>query len=171
MARKHYGHAKSVKQLQMAERRAKVARLYSVGGLTKAEVAAKLGVSMETVRGDLRYIQNRYYEEAKSDLIALRAREWQELRLMEMEAGRRYQESKRPVWLRLRLRIKERSARLMGLDEVKRSELTIRPPTELETRLARLSLPEIRTLIAVASTAPENFLPGAEEVAGESNDD
>jgi len=160
--KKHVAHERSVKQTELAERRFKVARLHVLGNFTHEQIAGVVGVSPQTVATDLAAIRNMWIEEAKADIAALRAREYGEVRQMEAEASLMYMETKKAAWLRLRLKIKERAAKLMGLDLPStlrvEAELAGHGPDVLVEKLRKLSLEQLSRLIELASSAPERLL-------------
>lgn len=161
------GHERSAKRVEMAERRNRVAKLHVLGGFTQQQIADVVGVSVQTISTDLRFIINMWLEDAKAAIAELRARELGELRQMELEAGQQYLKHKRPIWLNQILKIKERKAKMLALD-VPRTvrtelELSVRPPDPLATKLANLSLEELSRVIELAGSDPQKLLEAGED--------
>ena len=110
------GSAKLTHQRQeREERRQKVARLWAQHR-NQTEIAKALGVNQSTVSRDLQVITARWVAEAVRDVGEIRARELAELDEMEKELAARWLQERRPEWMRLRLAVKERRAKLLGLD-------------------------------------------------------
>jgi IS30 family transposase len=110
------GSAKLTHQRQeREERRLKVARLWAQHR-NQTEIAKALGVNQSTVSRDLQVITARWVAEAVHDVGEIRARELAELDEMEKELAARWLQERRPEWMRLRLAVKERRAKLLGLD-------------------------------------------------------
>lgn len=115
MAERNAGRA--LKRAEIEDRRRKVATL-TLNKVHQTLIAERLGVAQSTVSRDLKTIEAGWREAARANLDALKARELAELDELEREIVRRTA-AKSGLALRgisLRLRVKERRARLMGLD-------------------------------------------------------
>ena len=104
---------------QVAERRAAVARLWA-RHLTQEQIAQGVGVDQSTVSRDIKALVAAWRREALGDIADLRARELGDLDSMEREialaAGGDRSARELARLLEVRLHIKERRARLLGLD-------------------------------------------------------
>ena len=94
------------------QRRARVASLY-LRCLPKSRIADILGIGRMTVDRDVKAREAMWHKEMVDDPVALKAQELAELREMEREAVRHFNDRE---WAALRLRYKERRAKLLGLD-------------------------------------------------------
>lgn len=109
------------KQVELTERRAKVARLYAQR-LTMTEIGQLLGVHSTTIVRDIAAILEEWRREAADELGKLRAQELLELNDMEREIAKQYRESvnadarDKQGWIDARLKVKARRAKLTGLD-------------------------------------------------------
>lgn len=100
---------------EMAERRAKVAALFKAH-LTIREIAKEVGVGQGTVEHDLMVIREEWKEQyikAAEEWIPL---ELAELDSMERDCALQFSATKHHMWLLRRLQIKERRAKMLGLD-------------------------------------------------------
>lgn len=107
----------------IADRRKKVAALYLRRQPMDA-IAQQLDVSRSTVSLDLKALRQQWQEENREDIDAVITRELAELSEMERDVALRFHEMKESEWITARLRIKERRARLMGLDQPARIDAT-----------------------------------------------
>lgn len=105
------GRPNGQEKLLIEERRRKVATLW-LAHVTQEEIAAQIGVSQKTVSVDISAIKAQYRAE-RTEIID---RENAELDHMERECALRYQREKAGEWLDRRLKVKERRAKLLGLD-------------------------------------------------------
>ena len=108
---------RALKSAEIEARRQQVASL-TLHKVHQTEIARRLGVAQSTVSRDLKVIEAGWRRAAAADLDELKARELAELEEMERDLLRRL-DAKPGLAFRLislRLRVKERRARLMGLD-------------------------------------------------------
>lgn len=102
------------------ERRALVAGLLK-RHITYTEMATQLGVSRVTISKDVSAIKEQWREAAVDDVASMKGRELVELDEMERECALEYASAKkhdeRVKWMSLRLDIKRRRAKMMGLDD------------------------------------------------------
>jgi predicted transcriptional regulator len=106
------------------ERRIKVARLY-LNKITQHEIAKKLGISQGTVSNDLKAIKVEWKKEYAEILDERKAQELAELQSMERDAATGFAKSKDSRFLAVRLQIKGRISKLLGLDAPERKEIDI----------------------------------------------
>jgi len=99
------------KQAIIDERRRKVASLY-FAHLTQQEIATQLGVTQQLISLDLKAIRSEY----RAERTEILDREAAELDHIERECALRYQRDKAGEWIDRRLKVKERRAKLLGLD-------------------------------------------------------
>lgn len=97
--------------------------------MNQTDIAETIGCSQPTVSRDINYLLDVWTKESKEDIDRLRARELEELNQMELDAAKSYLKSKQNEkaqetikWAELRLQIKDRRAKLLGIDK----------PTKLE---------------------------------------
>ena len=102
-------------EVAILDRRRQVAQLY-LTHQTQVTIARHLGVAQSTVSEDLAALKQCWREQSIADLEAVLVREACELDEMEAELVRRYTEERTPDWIVLRLKVKERRAKLLGLD-------------------------------------------------------
>jgi transcriptional regulator with XRE-family HTH domain len=111
---------------EVSKRRATVAKLWT-RRLTQEEIAAAVGVDQSTVSRDVKALVAAWREEALGDVTDLRARELADLDAMEREAAMAASADVSPQelarLLEVRLRIKDRRSRLLGLDAPQRQEV------------------------------------------------
>lgn len=117
MTRKHTLDAQ--KAAEIAERRRVVASLLAKR-MPQFEIAKTVGVSTATISRDITAIKAAWLEEAKQDVEVVIARELAELEDMEDDAA---QAQSDPVWFEKRLKVKERKAKMLGLDAATKSEI------------------------------------------------
>ncbi len=112
MTKRHKRH----KKVEIQERRRKVAILYLQHHMSQEDIARALGIHQSTVSRDLKALEEQWQKEAMQTIEKVKARELAELDMMEREAALQYQQTKSLKWFNARLKIKERRARLLGLD-------------------------------------------------------
>ena len=95
-----------------------------MGHMTQEEIARREGVSRQTVSNDVKTLQLRWRQELVGDPAMIKAQELAELNDMERDCIRGYALTGDAVWLRERRQIKERKAKLLGLDAPVRQEHT-----------------------------------------------
>ena len=98
------------------ERKAKVARLY-LGRNTIASMARMLEVTTQTIQRDLKDCREQWQGDQLENTAEQITRELEELQKMESDCDAQFLATKDPVWIEKRMRIKERRAKLMGLDK------------------------------------------------------
>ena len=111
------------KRVEMEARRQKVAELY-LRKTKQEDIAKELKISQATVSRDLTWLRRRWTEAAIGDIDARRGRELAELEEMELDCAVQFGVSKDPRLLNTRLRIKERIAKMLGLDAPERKDIT-----------------------------------------------
>ena len=136
---------------QVAERRATVTRLWA-RHLTQEEIAAAVGVDQSTISRDIKALVVAWRAEALTEVADLRAREFADLDSMEREAAMAASVGRSAVelarLLEVRLRVKERRARMLGLDAPKRQEFAglIGTLSARDLNLTKLSADELAEL-------------------------
>jgi len=111
------------KRTEIEHRRRQVAQLY-LRKVTQEEIAQKLGISQPTVSRDIYYLSQRWQQEALGDMDGRRGRELAELEEMERDCAMQFANAKDARWLSQRLRVKERIAKMLGLDAPRLVDLT-----------------------------------------------
>lgn len=111
------------KSAEMADRRKKVASLY-LNKVAPEDIAISLGVDRSTVTRDTIFLRKKWREEAQEDIACHMSRELAELERMELEVASQYQTAKKAgkelfavKWMDTRLKIKDRRAKYLGLDQ------------------------------------------------------
>src|SRR5688572_18434627 len=97
------------------ERRAKVSDLYC-RGCRQWEIAAQLGVSADTIAGDLKHIRETWKAAGVRDMTATREAELAKLDTIEREAWNAWENEHDPRFLEKVLQCIKRRAELLGLD-------------------------------------------------------
>jgi len=149
--KKKKGYSKKVTPARRAiimERRKKVAALY-MRRFTQAQVAEQLGVGLRVVEQDLAYMRKLWAKEAMQSMGTLIARELAEIQHIENEAGMGYIRTQDMKYLELRLKCKDRRARLLGLDAPEKiNPETVKNihETNIEVNLHKLSESELNLL-------------------------
>jgi len=113
----------TAKRVEMEERRRKVASLY-LRKIKQETIAEKLEISQATVSRDLTWLRKQWRKAAITDVDARRGQELAELEEMELDCTMQFTATKDPRFLGLRLRIKERIAKLLGLDVPEHKQIT-----------------------------------------------
>jgi len=113
----------TAKRVEMEERRRKVASLY-LRKIKQETIAEKLEISQATVSRDLTWLRKQWRKAAITDVDARRGQELAELEEMELDCTMQFTATKDPRFLGLRLRIKERIAKMLGLDEPEKQSLS-----------------------------------------------
>lgn len=98
-------------KLAIEERRRKVASLW-LAHVTQNEIARQLEVSQPTVSLDIKAIRQQY----RAERTEILDREAAELDQMERDAALQFAHTKAREWMSERRAIKERRARMLGLD-------------------------------------------------------
>lgn len=131
---------KTLSKAELASRRQAVASYYLMR-VDQNKIAELLGISQPTVSRDINFLIKEWKEESKAVIDDIIARESAELNNMEMEAANNYNKAKgrKPKyeddpgtpsdpqqmerWMNVRLKIKERRAKMLGLDRPQKVEL------------------------------------------------
>ena len=103
---------------EIAARRVIVASLHA-RRLRQDEIAEQLKVDQSTISRDLAAISKEWREQARETLDETIARELAELSEMERDCALQFSSKKEVDWIDQRRRIKERRAKLLGLDSQK----------------------------------------------------
>lgn len=128
----------SARDTAITERRARVAELYCTQRMRKAQIAATLSlprpdgvganVTVEMVTNDLVHIRATWRDRAAEHLDELKAEELADLEWMEAQAAQAavdpLQADDASQWFGKRLAVKERKAKLLGLDAATRQEIS-----------------------------------------------
>jgi hypothetical protein len=114
-------------------------------------IAKSLGVSPATITTDVKAIRREWQEAARADMEIVVARELAELEDMDSDAARMQSEGS---WFDRRLRVKERKAKMLGLD-TSRLELSGQGGGPIEFTDARSALAARIAALADAGAADE----------------
>ncbi len=108
---------------ELADRRKKVAA-FTLNRYDQTTIASMLGVNQSTVSRDINFLMKNWRQAAENDILDHIGRELAELDLMEKEAAANYITLKSEgslkqanTWMATRLQIKDRRAKLLGLDK------------------------------------------------------
>jgi hypothetical protein len=110
-------------ELTILDRRRQIAALY-LARQTQTAIAQKLGVSQQLVSLDLASLREDWKAEHRQDIDAIITREAAELDAMESQTAVKFATTGEVEWLNSRLRIKQRRAALLGLDQPARIDAT-----------------------------------------------
>jgi len=113
----------NVIKLSIADRRLKVTE-YVLKRESYQVIADKLGVSKRTIIRDVKAIHKIWQKESIDNIDELRLRDLAELDNMEMMCALEYETNKSSTLLLRRIQIKERRAKLMGMDKPTRNIIT-----------------------------------------------
>lgn len=97
-------------------RMTKVARLY-LKRYTIAQICKELGVSDQTVYRDIARLKAEWKKDRSEDANEIIQRELADLEAMEQETAVRFEATGDISWMAMRLKVKERRAKLLGLDK------------------------------------------------------
>jgi hypothetical protein len=111
------------KRQEMVARRQRVAELWR-NRQNQTDIARALGVDQSTISRDIKAIMREWRAMAVADVDEVIGRELAELDGMERDAAIRFAATHDPAWMHLRLRCKERRAKMLGLDSVQRVDVT-----------------------------------------------
>ena len=92
--------------------------------ISQERIAKELGISQPTVSRDIKVLVKRWKEAALSDVDERRGQELAELEGMELDCAVQFSASKDVRWLGQRLRVKERIAKMLGLDAPEKRQVT-----------------------------------------------
>ena len=95
-----------------------------LGHATQDAIARQLNVTRKTIGADVKALRELWRQELVRDPVEVLARELAELNDMERDCVQSFTVSGDAVWLRERRLIKERKARMLGLDAPVRQEHT-----------------------------------------------
>ena len=104
------------KQTELDDRRRKVAQLY-LRRVPMGEIATQVNVHKSTITRDLQHLSREWLAESMTDTKILKARELAELDEMEYDCALQFSAKKHVEWTHARLRIKQRRAKMVGLDD------------------------------------------------------
>lgn len=110
--------------VKIEDRRRKVAQLY-LRRQTQAEIARVLNVSQQTISDDIAELRKQWAAENVENLDQVKVREAAELDEMEAEAAVEFSKRKNWEWFDRRLKVKERRARLLGLDAPTKTDANV----------------------------------------------
>lgn len=110
--------------LRIEERRKKVSQLY-LRHQPQTEIARVLGVTQATISTDLAALREQWKSAGLMNTDEVKQREAVELDEMEAEAAVEFSKRKQYEWMDRRLKIKERRAKLLGLDEPAKVDSTV----------------------------------------------
>lgn len=129
------------------DRRRKVAQLY-LRRQTQEAIAQSLGVTQATISMDLAELRKQWAAQSVDALDEVKVREAAELDEMESEAAVEFSKRKNWEWFDRRLKVKERRARLLGLDAPTK--------TDANVNIGKLSDEELKsaTKAALAGNGP-----------------
>lgn len=134
----------------IAARRRLVASLLAKR-VPQIDIAKTLGVSQATITTDVKAIRREWQEAARADMEIVVARELAELEDMDSDAALMQSEGS---WFDRRLRVKERKAKMLGLD-TSRLELSGQGGGPIEFTDARSALAARIAALADAGAADE----------------
>lgn len=107
------------KQIELDDRRRRVAQLY-LRRVHMSDIARQMGVHKSTITRDIQHLSRQWLAESMADTKSLKARELAELGEMEgdcaLQFGGTEVKHKDVGWIHARLRIKQRRAKMLGLD-------------------------------------------------------
>lgn len=108
------------KRAELDERRRMVAQLY-LRRVPMFEIAKKVGVHKSTITRDIQHLSRQWLAESMADTKVIKARELAELDELEYDCALQFggqKITKKDVeWIHARLRIKQRRAKMLGLDD------------------------------------------------------
>ncbi len=121
------GHIRSRKRVEMADRRRRVGQMY-LQHVNQSDIARALGVYQSTVARDIATLKDEWRQEAISDVKDRILREAAELDDLEAACAERFEQTGQVGWVAQRLAIKDRRARLLGLDAPRRTDVNLGMP-------------------------------------------
>jgi len=105
-------------------RRQKVAEMYYRLRLRQQEIADEIGCNQSTISRDIKALDEQWRQRIADEVDTVRARELGDLDEMERDCAFQLQMTKSARWMAERLKVKERRARLLGLDAPTRGSMT-----------------------------------------------
>ena len=156
------------KKTKITNRRKQVAQLY-LNKVEQTDIAAKLGVTQATISNDIKALNKEWLESAVSDICQIKARELAELDFMELDAASIFQKLKKEGdyakalrYADLRLGIKDRRARMLGLNEADKFQLDgnmkfskIKDPSEMTDEELEKAIEDDRRKLIKAGLIPD----------------
>lgn len=136
---------KSQAEIHRLERRKKVGKLY-LQRYTMLEISEALGIGYKTVVQDIKHIKNEWREEARENIGEVISRELAEIQKLENQAAMEFIRQRETKFLELRLKCKDRRAKLLGLDQPEKHQEEVKISGGLDIDLASLSDDELDTL-------------------------
>lgn len=113
------------KLVSLEERRSQVAFMVCTLHMKSRDIAKELGVAQSTIKRDIKWLRSEWQKERIEHVDEVRQRELAELDEMETICAQRLMECKNPWqgtrWMEERRKIKERRAKLLGLDAPEKS--------------------------------------------------
>ena len=108
-------------QMRILERRKKVSELY-LRRYTMLQISELLNTCLKTISNDIIAIKKEWQEEAKDSIAEVISRELAEIQHLENEAAKQFIRQRDKAFLELRLKCKDRRAKLLGLDAPEKHE-------------------------------------------------
>jgi IS30 family transposase len=125
---------KAREKAEREERRLRVEQLYFRLRLTQQEIADQLELNQSTISRDIKVIVRRWVEKYVGDVAPIKARELGDLDAMERDCALELARTKDPRWMAERRHIKAQRARMLGLDEPQRQEISLSEPVILRVK-------------------------------------
>lgn len=129
---------KAKKEIEMTERRKLVASLLT-RKIDQTDIANTIrkqhpdwDVSQPTISRDIKWLKSQWLEDSKQSVETWKASELAELDDMERDCALQFSTKKSPEWIRVRLSLKERRSKLLGLDAATKSEVSLKNLTNDE---------------------------------------
>ena len=141
------GVKRSSQKAAITRRRAQVANLLT-SRISQEEIARTLQVEPATITRDVRVILAGWDQRAHEGADVIRSRELADLEQMERDCAVAFSGDKKDGWVGRRLQIKERRAKLLGLDAPAKQELSGGVTLEIthDLDLSRLTAEELAQL-------------------------
>ncbi len=104
--------------------------------MRQVEIAEQLGVSQAQISRDIKRILKEYRRDRIEDIEASRSKEAAGLDEMERDVALEFirvkgTKASSSAWVNTRVRIKERRAKLLGLDKPEQSEVLLKGPLDI----------------------------------------
>jgi len=148
---------------EVARRRVRVAQLLS-RKITQAEIAMQLSVDSSTISQDVAVLMEGWREAAQASLAEHLAKEIAELEQMERDCIVQFLGNQNPKWIQLRLEIKDKKYKLLGLyapEKIANTNDTNGPDSGGESLRSRIDS------IAARLRAGSDFTENSADTAGE----
>lgn len=127
------------KRIELDQRRRTVAELV-LRRVPLSKIADKLGVHKSQITRDVQHLSRQWLAESLADTKVAKARELAELSEMEYDAALKFSTKHGPEWLHVRLRIKQRRAKMMGLDDPEVHQIVGGDGSALEVKVSGAAL-------------------------------